>query len=125
MSKSKSKFFNIRKEKEETKADYVDNSVDELLNTIQETAKEIASLSQQPLTIEEVKVVEEKANENKKAYNVFYDANNKNYMLETIEYEGDRIINKEVKSLGLNQHMTMFHIKKIFTDKIILRKKGV
>lgn len=61
----------------------------------------------------------------KKAYNFFYNDERKSYMKETISYTNEKIVNITQEAVSDSIGMTMYAIKKLFTEKLILKKENL
>lgn len=132
----KSKFFKMKTknkigeaEVSETEASFTEVEVNDLLATIEESAAEIKKavevlpevLVEKAVEPDTVKMI------TRKAYNIRQDPMTKLYMLDTIEYggEGDNtVFSLTTRKLSSSQPMAMYEIKKIFTNKLILKKAG-
>lgn len=101
--------------------------VDELLATVEESIAELKAVEIEPEVVEEVKVeIEATTNITFKAYNIRKNNVTRQFLLDTITYSvGSTEIKVETRSLGLSTAMAMYEIKKIFTNKLILKKAGV
>lgn len=63
--------------------------------------------------------------EARKAYNIWFDTNNRYYFMDIIEYDGTNVLSIKTERMTVSQAVAMAGIQKIFTQKLILRKKGV
>ena len=63
--------------------------------------------------------------ESKKAYNIWFDHSNRYYNMDIIEYEGMNVLSIKTERMTVSQAVAMAGVQKVFTQKIILRKKGV
>jgi len=115
--------------KEESKVEspsFTEVEIDELLNAVEESIEEIKEAQTEPTVVEEIKAEVVKAKQStKKAYNIWQNTENRMYMLDVIEYDKDGVVSFETRQLGLSQPMAMYEIKRIFTDKLILKRGGL
>ncbi len=113
---------NKTKETQTESAAFTDAELDQLLASVEEVV-----VKEEPVVVEEVKEVikstpVEVVPEKMKAYNVFK-ADNGMYMLDTIEYDNDTF-KLTRKNLTASQAVAMFEIKKLFTNKLILKREN-
>lgn len=131
----KSKFFSMKTKKKNKEADLPESDVggaltelevNDLLSTVEESMKAISEAKNVPTIEEKIEVKPEPTlSVKRKAYNIYQDPTTRVYMMDIITYEGENVISFEHKKLTVSQPMAMFEIKKIFTDKLILKKGGV
>ena len=102
-----------------------DAEIDDLLAAVEDNNKELkeAFKEEAPSITEEVKKEVNKLPELKKAYNIYQDPNTRMYILDTVEY-GDGKVTVTTKDLTINQAMALYEAKKIFTEKLILKRGG-
>ena len=89
-----------------------------------------AKKEENPNTVEELQSSSDSNEEGndepiRKAYNIFYDNDAKTFFQDTVEYQGDKMLSVVRKELQNHAALAMMESKKIFTDKIILKKEGV
>lgn|SRR5690606_20094627 len=129
----KSKFYSMivkdrKKVKQKTENKTLDLAVDDLLLTVQDTDKVIQTTDNN-LDVNEFKSktveVDQPIMKNKKAYNIWKDEKTKNFILDIIEYSDDKIISISSKIIANNEPMAIYEIKKIFTEKLILKKQNI
>lgn len=61
----------------------------------------------------------------RKAYNIWFDMVNRYYHMDVIEYDGMNVLSIKTERLTVSQAVAMAKVQKLFTEKLILRKKGV
>lgn len=61
----------------------------------------------------------------RKAYNIWFDTQARYYYMDVVEYDGTTVLSIKTERLTLSQAVAMAKVQKIFTEKLILRKKGV
>jgi len=117
-----------KKVKQKTENKTLDLAVDDLLLTVQDTDKVIQTTDNN-LDVNEFKSktveVDQPIMKNKKAYNIWKDEKTKNFILDIIEYSDDKIISISSKIIANNEPMAIYEIKKIFTEKLILKKQNI
>lgn len=132
----KSKFFSMKTKKKsdektaseaEVSSALSEVEVNELLAQVEETIKTVAEVeAEQPVVAPVVETkVEVIKSKTKKAYNIYKDEKTRTYVMDIITYsgEGDNLkLSIETKNLGVSQPMAMYEIKRIFTDKLILKR---
>jgi hypothetical protein len=63
--------------------------------------------------------------ESRKAYNIWYSNAERCYYMDTIEYDSEQVLEFKSEKLTASQALAMAKAKQIFSDKLILKKKGV
>lgn len=126
---------------EEASKNVPQDKIDELLLEANKVMQEIAEISQpvveeptSPDSPYATKLQEEAAKkvlqevlhaDARKAYNVWFDTVSRYYYMDVLTYEGTNVLSITTERLTVSQAVAMAKVQKLFTEKLILRKKGV
>lgn len=61
----------------------------------------------------------------KKAYNFYYNDEKKLYIKEIVEYTDEKLVSISKEEIHPGLAMTMVAVKKLFTEKLVMKKEGI